>query len=139
MATATTKKTKKPTVKATKVGPKTYFPSKTFDDDLVALVNLFKQKGWSFSGIDGAQLGKDATDQRTERADFDAAEQAFEAQKRTFGLNQEQRFQRFQAALDAARGAFRRDKAIMAQLDKFKRASGSRKKTANGKATAPAA
>src|SRR5205085_143297 len=40
---------------------RTYYPPKTFDDDLTGLVNLYGQKKWSFSNIDIKVLGKDAT------------------------------------------------------------------------------
>ena len=41
----------------------------------------------------------------------------------------EERYQRFSSALNAARGSFRTDKAVMAELDRFKR-SCKRTKTA---------
>ena len=54
-----------------------------------------------------------------------------EQQHATFGSAQEARYQRFSAALNAARGAFRNDKVVTAQLAKFKRlAARSAKKTA---------
>ena len=45
----------------------------------------------------------------------------FLAQRETFGLNREARYERFMAAINAARGAFRNDKAVMAELDRFAR------------------
>jgi len=132
MATTTKKKTKK---KST-TGPQTYYPTKVFDDNLVALVALFKSKSWSFSGIDLTQLTTDSVSQRTERASFDATESAYQNAKQTFGVSQEERYQRFAAALNAARGAFRGNKAIMKELDKFKRVQSAPAKKTTVKAPA---
>lgn len=100
---------------------KTYFPQRTFDDDLEALSQLAASAGWNFTGVDFAQLAKDATEQRTERAQHDAEQLAFSHTRETFGIAQEARHRRFSAALNAARGAFRNDKAVLAQLNRFKR------------------
>ena len=100
---------------------KTFYPPKTFDDDLDAFVKLFFAKGWSFSGVDGAVLKDDPDKQRAERAAHDALEGEYLNLHEAFGVAQEARYQRFQAALNAARGAFKKDKAIMAELDRFKR------------------
>jgi hypothetical protein len=108
---------------------KTYYPPKTFDDDLDGLVKLFETKGWSFSGVDLAALKTDRDAQRTERSDHDALEGKYLAAHESFGQAQEERYQRFAAALNAARGAFRTDKAATAELDRFKR-SVTRTKTA---------
>ena len=100
---------------------KTYYPAKTFDDDIDAFSKLFKDKGWTFSNIDPKQLAKDAVDQRAERATHDALESKYTHMHETFGVDQEQRHERFRAALTAARGAFANDKGVMAELDRFKR------------------
>ncbi|MBI2568693.1 MAG: hypothetical protein HYV63_16855 [Candidatus Schekmanbacteria bacterium] len=100
---------------------KTYYPSKTFDDDLAGFVDLFKQRGWMFSGTDPATLEQDAAAQREQRAAHDALERQYLAAHQQLGVDQEARYIRFTAALNAARGAFRRDKAIMAELSQFKR------------------
>ena len=100
---------------------KTYYPAKTFDDDIAAFSKLYQEKGWSFSNIDPAQLVKDAADQRTERATHDALESKYTHAHESFGVDQEQRHVRFSAALKAARGAFANDKGVMAELDRFKR------------------
>ena len=102
---------------------KTYYPAKTFDDDLDGFAKLFKSKGWSFSNIDGQQLVTDAVTQREERAEHDALESKYFHVHETFGIAQEARYQHFSAALNAARGAFRNDKAIMAELDRYKRSA----------------
>jgi hypothetical protein len=129
---ATTKKTQ---AKPSKANARTYYPPKTFDDDLAALVALYKTSKWSFSNVDLAQLQQDATAQRTQRASFDAAQAAFDAQHVQFGSDQEARYQRFAAALNAARGAFRNDKTVTAQLANFKRSAvrkGKKAATAKG-------
>jgi len=107
---------------------KTYFPKKTFDDDLAGLAALIKEKGWQFSGVDVGQLGKDAEDQRSARGAFDAQEALYLGAKEKFGVEQEARYERFMAALSAARGAFKNDRAVTAELEKFKRSSQRAKK-----------
>ena len=107
---------------------RTYFPSKSFDDDLVALVDLYEKGRWVFSGVDLDQLRTDARLQREERLAHDAAEAAWLKLKREFEVSTESRYQRYSAALDAPRGAFKHDKGVTAQLEKFRRARG-RKQT----------
>ena len=102
---------------------KTYFPQKTFDDDLDAFVQLATSSQWVFTGVDFEQLQRDAVAQRTERAAFDAAELDYSRVREEFGSAQESRYLRFADALNAARGAFRRDKALLAQLERFRRSS----------------
>ena len=103
---------------------RTYFPSKSFDDDLVALVDLYEKGRWVFSGVDLDQLRSDARLQREERLAHDAAEAAWLKQKREFEVSTEARYQRYSAALDAPRGAFKHDKGVTAQLEKFRRRGG---------------
>ncbi|MCK9462405.1 MAG: hypothetical protein M0R80_22500 [Proteobacteria bacterium] len=100
---------------------RTYYPTKVFDDMLFALVQLLLAKGWSFPGASTEQLVADVEAQRAERAEHDALMSRFLALHETFGMNQEARYGRFVAVLNAARGAFRTDKAVMAELDRFKR------------------
>jgi hypothetical protein len=99
---------------------RTYYPSKTFDDDLDAFVQLAKAENWYFSGIDIEKIADDAVAQRSERAHHDAIEAQFHKLHETFGLAQQARHQRFSAALNAARGAFRNNKAMLAQLEQFR-------------------
>src|SRR5262245_9730785 len=73
---------------------KPYFPSRTFDDQLTALVALFVAKGWSFPGVDTAQLTQDAVDQRSERAAHDAIEAQYASQHQAFGVAQQKRHER---------------------------------------------
>ena len=106
MTTATKKRDKR-----------TYYPSKTFDDDLESFVKLAKSEGWHFSGIDLEQIARDAVEQRTEHGEYVAAEARFNDLHEQFGLAQEARYQRFAAALNAARAAFRGNETIMTQLE----------------------
>ena len=112
---------------------RTYHPSKTFDDDLDAFAQLAKTENWSFSGINAAAIEQDAIDQRNERAAHDAAEGQFDKLHQTFGLAQQARHERFSAALNAVRGAFRNDKAVIAQLERFRRCVSHRSKPAAAK------
>jgi len=123
---------KKTTKKLPKATARTYYPPKTFDDDLVALVDVYTSRGWSFTNIDVTKLTQDSKDQRSERQSYDAASAAFEATHAQFGSAQEARYQRFAAALNAARGAFRNDKTVTALLAKFTRSA-----TRKAKAAAP--
>jgi len=127
----TSAKKSKFTPTTTKKG-RTYYPSRSFDDDLVALVELYKTNGWAFSGVDLGQLEKDSSAQREERKAHDATEAEWLREQKEFGMATEARHQRFSAALGAARGAFRNDQGITAQLEKFRR-SGARRtaKTVN--------
>jgi len=112
---------------------RTYHPSKTFDDDLDAFAQLAKAENWSFSGVNAAAIEQDSIDQRNERAAHDAAEGEFDKLHETFGLAQQARHERFSAALNAARGAFRNDKAVIAQLDRFRRRASHPSKPATAK------
>ena len=99
---------------------KTYYPQKTFDDALVGLVELYSKNNWAL--VDVNQLAKDAQEQRAQRAKHDSLQAQYLSEHESFGVAQDQRYQRFAAALNAARGAFRNDKAAMAALAPFKRA-----------------
>ena len=107
---------------------KTTYPPKTFDDILDALVRLFLAKGWLFTGVDIDQLTVDVEAQRAERAAHETLQSQYVALHETFGVNQEARYQRFLAALGAARAVFRSDKAVMAELERFKRPTGRTRK-----------
>ena len=100
---------------------RTYYPNKTFDEDLNGFAQLATTEGWTFPGVDVAQIATDGADQRNERLQHDAAESQFDKLHETFGLAQQARYNRFAAALNAARGAFRNNKAVLAQLDHFRR------------------
>ena len=117
---------------------KTFYPSKTFDDELDALWRLFQSKGWEFPGESLEALAKDVEDQRAERAEHDALRGQYVALHENFGLAQLARYRRFQALLKAARGMFRDDKAVTAELDRFARNRGgrSRKVSDEGKEAA---
>ena len=115
---------------------RTYYPAKTFDDDLDAFAQLAKTENWSFSGIDIAAIAQDSIDQRNERAAHDAAEGQFNKLHETFGLAQQARHERFAAALNAARGAFRNNKAVIAELERFRRSASHPSKPATAKVKA---
>lgn len=100
---------------------KVYFPPKTFDDDLKAFAELFKSKGWSFSGVDGEKLLADPDEQRAQRAEHDKLELQYLSYRETFVREQQERHSRFASALNAARGAFRQDPVISKELARFKR------------------
>jgi hypothetical protein len=91
---------------------------------LFALVALLLAKGWSFPGASTEQLAIDAEAQRAERAEHDAEMSKFLALHETFGMNQAARHERYAAVLNAARQAFRNDKAVSAELDRFERPQG---------------
>jgi hypothetical protein len=109
----------------------TYYPPKTFDDVLDALVRLFQAKGWEFTGVDMEQLAADVEEQRAERAAHETLQDQYVAMHATFGVNQEARYERYLAALNAARAVFRNDKAVSAELERFKRPTGRARKAAD--------
>ena len=53
---------------------KTYYPSKTFDDDFGAFVQMCVTNKWEFPGISLKSLQASVKAQRDERADHDALE-----------------------------------------------------------------
>ena len=110
---------------------KTCYPPKTFDDVLDALVRLFLAKCWVFTGVDVARLTADVDAQRAERAEHDTLQSQYLALHERFGVNQEARYERFLAALNAARAVFRNDKAVMAELERFKRHAGRPRKASD--------
>ena len=113
---------------------RTCYPPKTFDDNLDSLVRLIQEKGWAFPGLDLDQLAADVDEQRAQRAAHDTLEGAYLAAHETFGLEQEARYRRFMKAVYALRGAFCSDKAVMAELDRFRRNTGSRSRKASDEA-----
>ena len=128
MAAAKSKK-----AKARKSGAP-YYPPRTFDDDLVALVALYTKRKWAFSNVDLKQLAVDSKDQRDERTKFDEVEGEYLKLRHDFGEAQAERHARFSSALNAARGAFKNDKSVMTELGKFKRSVTRAKKPATAKA-----
>jgi hypothetical protein len=106
---------------ASKHTKRTFYPPKSFDDDLEAFVRLARTEGWYFSGVDLEQLAQDVVEQSTERSEHDAAEARFRALHEAFGQAQNARYRRFTAALNAARAAFQCDPAIASKLDRFRR------------------
>lgn len=109
----------------------TYYPSRKFDDNFVAFVQMAQKAGWTFPNVDMNQLAEDAVKQREERAQLDLVKAETAKSEAEFATRQLERFQRFSAVLHAARGAFRNDTAVTAKLDLFKRRSRARSKAAS--------
>lgn len=107
---------------------KTYYPCKTFDDDFDAFVQMCVTNKWEFPGILLKSLQSAVRDQRAERSSHDAMELAYFHEHENFGVAQDKRYALFGAALHAARGLFRNNKAVLAQLSRFTRANGNRRK-----------
>ena len=107
---------------------KTYYPSRIFDDDQESFARMVQDKGWEFPRAAIERLIADVDAQRRERAELDAQYGRYVALRETFGLAQSARYQRFMALLNAARGMFREDKAVTAELERFAREVGGRRK-----------
>ena len=105
-----------------------YYPSKVFDDLMEALVFLILAKGWELTGVDLDQLETDVEAQRAERVELDKAQGELLALRERFCQAQDARYQRYATALAVIRSAFRNDKAVMAELDRFKRVAKRTKK-----------
>lgn len=117
---------------------KTYYPSKTFDDDFGAFVQMCVTNKWEFPGISLKTLQAAVKAQRDERSSHDALELRYFQEHENFGVAQAQRHALFGAALHAARGLFRNDIAVLAQLSRFTRNNGNRrKKPSDGPGTPP--
>ena len=98
---------------------RTNYPRKDFDDRFEGLVNLCREKGWVVPGLDPTKLADEVRAQRRERADHESLKAKYREAHESFGLRQEQRAAHFQALLEALRGIFRKDKAVLAQLAIF--------------------
>ncbi|MFO0572823.1 MAG: hypothetical protein U1A78_02395 [Polyangia bacterium] len=107
---------------------KTYYPSKTFDDDFAAFVEMAVTHNWAFPGLTPAALKAQVKAQRAERAQHDALELSYLREHERFGVAQAERYALFSSILNAARGSFRDNKEILAQLARFKSPRGGRKK-----------
>lgn len=116
---------------------KTYYPSKTFDDDFGAFVQMCVTNNWEFPGISLKALQAAVKAQRAERASHDALELSYFQEHENFGVAQAQRHALFGAALHAARGLFRNDIAVLAQLSRFTRTNGNRRKKPSGRPDIP--
>lgn len=94
-------------------------PPNSFDDDLAALADLFKATGWSFSGVESATLLADAPAQREQRSQHELVELEYTRVRERLIRDQEARYSRFAAALNTARGAFRKDPVSVASSGPF--------------------
>jgi hypothetical protein len=107
---------------------RTYHPPKEFEKELADFARLCQAKGWTFPDDVIAQLIADAEAQVAESAAHEAARIEFVALHETFGLAQFARYKRFVALVQAVRGMYRDDKAVMAELEQFSSRSKRRKK-----------
>jgi hypothetical protein len=100
---------------------RTYSPQRTFDDDYEGLISLLSEKNFTCSHVDINQCKQDVLDQRQGRATHDALEAKYREVHARFSVEQRERHGRYVRILDAARGVFRDDKAMLAALEKFGR------------------
>lgn len=101
--------------------PRTFPIPRTFDNDLPGLVELLLSKNFSFSLVDILQCQKDAVEQREARARHDALQAKYLETHAQFAVDSCERYGRFVQLLNAARVAYRDDKAMMAALQKYTR------------------
>jgi hypothetical protein len=102
-------------------GNKIYSPPRTFGIDYDRLVKFAREKSFVFSSVDLARCEQDVVDLHAERAAHDAAEATYRELHTKFALAQRDRYIRFSQLLEAARGAFRSDPAMLAVLKSFTR------------------
>lgn len=101
--------------------PRTFPVPRTFDNDLSSLVELLLSKNFSFSLVDILQCQKDAVAQREARARHDALQSEYLETHAQFAVDSCERYGRYVQLLNAARIAYRNDKAMMAALQKYTR------------------
>lgn len=99
----------------------TFAPQRSFADHYEGLVKMLMEKAFLFSHININQCLQDTIAQREERANHDALEAKYREAHARFAVNQRERFGRYIRLLDAARAAFRDDKAMLAALRNFAR------------------
>ena len=100
---------------------KTYSPQKTFGNDFEGLVNLLCSKNFTCSAVDIEQGKREALKQRTSQAEYDALKAAYLEAHERFMAEQEDRHKSYSRLLNAARGAYRDDPAMLAALANFQR------------------
>lgn len=106
---------------------RTYFPQRNFDDTFSAFVDMCVQNKWEFPGIPLKQLQESVKAQRLERSTHDALQLQYRKLHESFGVAQAQRYALFASALHAARGLFRDNKPVTAQLTRFSAPTASRR------------
>lgn len=109
---------------------RTYVPQRTFDDDLEGLISLLSEIDFSCSHVDINQCKEDIRRQREERAAHEALAAKYRQVHARFAVAQQERHDRYIRILNAARAAFRGDKAMLAALEKFGRRYTRRKASA---------
>jgi hypothetical protein len=102
-------------------GKAIYSPPRTFAIDYAALVKLAREKNFVFSSVDLARCEQDVVEQNADRAEHDTAETKYREIHAKFALGQRERYVRYSQLLEAARGAFRSDPAMLAVLKKLSR------------------
>ena len=115
---------------------KIYYPQRNFDDTFAAFVDMCALYKWEFPGIPLKALQEALKLQRSERAAYEALQLQYRKVRCAFAQSQAERHALFCAALQAARGSFRNNHAVRAQLDLFKAATQSRRKRAQEDAPA---
>src|SRR5690242_2754676 len=98
-----------------------FAPQRSFADNYEGLVKMLLEKAFAFSHIDINKCLQDTIDQRAERANHDALQAKYQETHARFIVDQRERYGRYIRLLDAARAAFRDDKAMLAALRNFAR------------------
>jgi hypothetical protein len=106
---------------------RTFFPQRNFDDTFAAFVDMCVHNKWEFPGIPLKMLQDSVKAQRQERSAHDAMQLQYRKLHESFGISQAQRYALFASALHAARGLFRGNKPVMAQLARFTAPTASRR------------
>jgi hypothetical protein len=100
---------------------KVYNPQKTFSVDFEGLVNLLVEKDFTCSAVDIEECKKQVLKQRTSKAAFEALKASYVEAHARFLEEQSEHHMLYTRLLNAARGAFRHDKAMLAALANFQR------------------
>lgn len=118
---------------------KIYYPQRNFDDTFAAFVDMCTLHKWEFPGIQLKALQDAVKLQRSERAAYEALTLQYRKVRYAFAQSQAERHALFCAALHAARGSFRNNHPVRAQLDRFRAvAQGRRRLPQNGNQPEPA-
>lgn len=97
----------------------TFIPERSFADKLEGLVKFLMEQGFTFSLIDINQCLQDAIKQREERTFHDALAAKYREVHARFAVDQRERYRRYVRLLNAARAAYRDDKAMLAAISRF--------------------
>jgi hypothetical protein len=108
---------------------KIYYPQRNFDDTFAAFVDMCTLHTWEFPGIQLTSLQDAVKQQRSERAAYEALALQYRKVRMAFAQSQAERHALFCAALHAARGSFRNNHPVRAQLDRFRAVAQGRRRT----------